>query len=94
MNTIKLIAKSAMRGKKPLQGAIHVNISAIFKTPKSRPSGGWKTSRGDIDNYEKIVLDSCNNIIWEDDAQVCDIHASKLYGKVPQLIISIIPLDQ
>lgn len=94
MNAIKLLAKSSMRGKKPLKGALHVKIYAVFKTPKSKTKGGWKTSRGDIDNFQKICLDACNKIIWDDDAQVCDIQASKIYGNNPGITIYVKQLDQ
>jgi len=38
----------------------------------------------DIDNFLKTVLDSCTRArIWNDDAQVCVLHAEKQYSDHP-----------
>lgn len=31
--------------------------------------------RRDVDNLTKLVLDACNGIVWDDDAQVAEVHA-------------------
>ena len=62
-------------------------IKAQFEIPKS-----WTKQRRrrlrleilpgkpDIDNIAKIVLDSFNGVVFEDDAQVYDLKVSKTYG--------------
>lgn len=35
----------------------------------------------DIDNYNKIILDACKGIIWEDDKQIQTLTISKFYDK-------------
>jgi len=46
---------------------------------------------GDLDNFQKTVLDACNKVLFDDDCQVCDITASKRYADdcSPRVIISI-----
>jgi Holliday junction resolvase RusA-like endonuclease len=42
--------------------------------------------RVDIDNLSKGVLDGCKGIVYEDDRQVMELHASKKHGsKVPSV---------
>ncbi len=45
-NDLKWIAKSAMRGLKPLQGPLKVSVHASFKAKKWSPH----TSKPDLDN--------------------------------------------
>jgi Holliday junction resolvase RusA-like endonuclease len=35
----------------------------------------------DIDNYNKIVLDACTGILWDDDSQIQEITIKKFYDK-------------
>jgi len=46
---------------------------------------------GDIDNLIKAILDSGNQVIWEDDSLICDITSMKRYcdGTFPQVILSV-----
>lgn len=37
--------------------------------------------RQDIDNYNKILLDSLTGILWEDDSQIVELHLVKGYDK-------------
>lgn len=44
----------------------------------------------DIDNYNKILLDSFKNIVWDDDSQIQKLTISKNYCKtVPRVEIDI-----
>lgn len=52
----------------------HVVIT-VTELPEERKS----KLRGDVDNYEKIVLDGLNEIAWDDDRQVVDLRGRKLY---------------
>lgn len=52
------------------------------------------TTRPDIDNYIKAILDSLNNgIAYVDDSCVCDINASKRYSEKPRTVISITEIE-
>lgn len=35
----------------------------------------------DIDNYNKLVLDSMNKVVWEDDEQIQELILRKFYDK-------------
>jgi Holliday junction resolvase RusA-like endonuclease len=61
------------------RGPVLVSIGAFFACPKSVKSLATKakTSRPDCDNIGKAVLDSGNEILFTDDAQVVELHVSK-----------------
>ena len=74
-----------------------VLIKAQFEIPKS-----WTKARKaaaaadiiypgkpDIDNIAKIVLDSFNGVVFEDDAQVYDLKVFKRYAEEPCLITTV-----
>lgn len=48
------------------------------------------TSKPDIDNMEKLLLDSCNEILWKDDGLVWKIAATKIYARVPMIEFTVI----
>jgi Holliday junction resolvase RusA-like endonuclease len=58
--------KAAKPGLRPdPDGSFEVNVAFYTAT--------WQ--RRDLDNMVKLVLDACNGVVWEDDAQVTAIHA-------------------
>ncbi len=46
----------------------------------------------DVDNLTKFILDCLNNLVFVDDAQVCDIRSRKIYSSTPRTLIRLIPL--
>lgn len=65
-----------------------VMITACFGIPKSTSKKAraamlsgqtYPTKKPDVDNVVKIVLDALNGFAWHDDAQVIDLHISKIY---------------
>ena len=56
---------------------------------KRKAAPGPHTSRPDLDNLAKLVLDSCNGILWEDDAQLVTISVGKRYGKQPGVELKV-----
>lgn len=94
---IALIGRIEMGEKPPLTGPLLVSIQIYKEIPASwskkkkekallgeiRPTG-----RPDIDNYLK-TLDGLNGICWEDDSQICSIHAYKHYSKTPGMYIKV-----
>lgn len=83
---------------KYFEGPIHMEIYAYFSVPKSvskkkkdemlngdiRP-----TKKPDWDNIGKIIMDSLNNIAYDDDKQVVSARVEKLYGAVPRVEVFI-----
>ena len=71
--------------KKPCK----VLIKAQFEIPKSWTKAKKAAAEAneiypkkpDGDNIAKIVLDSFNSIIWDDDAQVYDLRVIKTYAR-------------
>lgn len=73
---LKSFAQVAMIGKTMLEGPVKVTITAYFS---HKTKTGWHTSRPDLDNIIKAVLDALNGIVFDDDAAVCELVASKKY---------------
>lgn len=46
----------------------------------------------DLDNLIKFTLDCLNKIVFQDDSQICEIRAKKIYGTNPSTVIRLIPL--
>ena len=89
-DTIKQIASIAMGASKPLETALEAFIYISLAIPPSYSkkrkeaclNGSEKpTTRGDIDNFCKQVMDSCNGIIYVDDRQIISLHSTKVYGE-------------
>lgn len=65
--------------EEPLIGPLEVGI--IFSLPKPKSSKrAFPDKRPDLDNYVKAFFDAANMILWDDDSQVVDLHAFKMYG--------------
>lgn len=86
----------AQANGKTIDGPIGMTMIATKSRPKShygtgRNSGKLKpsapaypTSKPDLDNCIKFVLDCFNEILFKDDAQVVSIKAIKRYGQNPK----------
>ena len=51
------------------------------------------TTKPDIDNYIKGILDSLNGLFWHDDGQIVEIHAGKYYSDNPRIEMEIKEVD-
>lgn len=54
--------KSQYKGK-PLAGEIDLRVELFFKDSRTR----------DIDNYNKVLLDACSGLLWDDDSQIVSL---------------------
>lgn len=82
----------------PLKGAIKADLDFRVQIPKSwskkrKRTAFYATSRPDIDNYEKWVLDILNNIAYEDDSQIVQLTSLKTYSNNPSTEIKLILLE-
>lgn len=75
---VKTLAQVAMFGKEMLEGPVRVKITAFFN---HKTKTGYHTSRPDLDNIIKAILDGLNGVIFADDSAVAEIVASKKYGE-------------
>ncbi len=88
----------------PLQGPLFVGLEFYFPRPKHHyrtgrmraclrnSAPGYHISKPDADNIIKAVMDALTTLrFWQDDSQVCDVRARKLYddGRGPGCIICI-----
>lgn len=85
-------------GNKKLNNELSVSIHAYFKIPKSVSKNQRElmlhnairpTKRPDLDNICKAILDSLNNIAYNDDSQVVTLKMYKLYSDFPRVEIEL-----
>lgn len=97
---IRDAARAAMGEREPVDEPVEVKIVAVFAPPKTRTkkqreatSAGFKASKPDAGNIEKIITDAMNCIVYTDDARVAVCHVAKVYGTRPELRVSVLPLS-
>jgi len=98
---IRNMAILQMRKQKAekIEGAVNMNIIYAFRRPQSLSKkerneidGGKtvpKTTKPDIDNLTKAILDALNGIVWKDDAQVTQINIQKVWSAKDQIEVEI-----
>lgn len=98
---IKTAARVAMDNRQPMAGPVSVRVRAVFPVAKSWTKARRQaaltgkihpTTKPDLDNALKALLDGCNKTVWIDDVQVVDAHITKEYGERPHLHIIARPL--
>ena len=79
--------------EKPIEYALKAKLFFYEKRPKSHYRTGkfsnllkktapiHNTSKRDLDNFIKFVLDSLNKILYIDDSQIVEIESGKYYSK-------------
>lgn len=97
MREIQLRAMQAFRGRDFFEGALHVEIEAVYTAPpswsaKKKAETEYKTSKPDVDNLCKLILDALTGIIWKDDQIVSHIEVTKRYGDSPYTSVFIEPI--
>lgn len=98
----RLAAQQAMDGRPPIDVPVRAEITVDLPVPRSwsgkRRDAALRgeirpTSRPDTDNYCKSALDAVNGIVLVDDSLVVELRALKQFGAVPQLRVTIFPID-
>jgi len=88
----RLIAKQCPMA--PIEGPLALNLQFGIPIPASWSkrkkadalSGVIRpTSRPDIDNYVKAVMDAVNGLAYHDDAQVVSLFAKLIYSETPHV---------
>jgi len=75
---------SQNRPSDPIEGPIRLDVSFFLPRPKnmkSRMDCEPHIKKPDSDNLLKAVMDSMNDIFWNDDSQVCDVRVRKFYAE-------------
>jgi Holliday junction resolvase RusA-like endonuclease len=86
----------------PIVGDVSLRMRFMFQRPKSHYRTGqhsaelrpdapdWHTSKPDLDNLVKAVMDALTNIgIWRDDSQVAFMEAAKWWSSLGGAAISV-----
>jgi Holliday junction resolvase RusA-like endonuclease len=86
---IGFAARVAMAGRAALEGPVHLHVTAFMPMPKKMPADrrGAPTTKPDADNILKALADSCNGIVWKDDAQIVEATIVKQYSTAPALVV-------
>ena len=72
----------------PFEGPLSLAVVWRFKDSKGRE--GWKDTKPDTDNLEKLLKDCMTRArFWIDDAQVCEEHVFKRWSKTPGIAITV-----
>lgn len=89
-------ARLVMDGRPPMGGAVSVEIQATLTPPKSKPkkiqaamlSGRIRpTTKPDLDNLAKSILDGMNGIVFGDDKQVHALIVTKRYAETAAVCV-------
>lgn len=89
-----LVTQSSWDGE-PLTGPVALRVVAHFPIPKSwskakQAGARHHTSKPDLDNVTKAVLDALNGVAWADDSAVANIEAFKVYTNgMPSLEVTV-----
>ena len=79
-------AQAEMAGLRPASGPLLVEITAFFKLPKSTPKKrrfeGPHLKKPDIDNVVKCIFDGMQNIVMDDDKQICSLSVAKIQAPI------------
>lgn len=94
---IKQFAQEAMNKYKngePTSQPLAVSITVTYLQPKSwsakkKAATIFKTSKPDVDNLAKLVMDGCNQLVWVDDAQIAQLTVQKAYSTVASTTVKV-----
>jgi Holliday junction resolvase RusA-like endonuclease len=92
------LGKESARQQWPLAGALELHVESVLAVPAS-----WSkrkrdealrgllphTSRPDVDNLGKLVMDAANGVMWADDSQLVSVTLSKRYGATPGTAVTL-----
>ncbi len=72
----------------PLTGAVKLYVYQMFPITGKHVIGEWKTTKPDVDNSVKTLIDRMTRLgFWKDDAQIVSLCAEKMYADLPGIFI-------
>lgn len=93
-NLVALAYREAAGNLPPHDGPVIISLAAVFVPPQSwskkrRADPGHKTTKPDLDNIAKSVLDGLNGVAFIDDARIVAINAGKRFGERNEIVVTI-----
>lgn len=97
-NLVKVKAQEAMSGHAVIAGPVEVSIRLIVTPPASWSQKKQRealegrifpTSKPDVDNVLKGIMDACNEIVFKDDKQAVDVLVAKRYGTQAMAMVEV-----
>ncbi len=93
-NHVKACAAIAMAGRAPIEGPVSLEVTVSRLRPKSLPKRvTLPTTRPDIENNVKLISDGLTGIVFRDDAQIVRLIASKQFGVIAEVMVTVSPID-
>ncbi len=95
---VRTFAGAAMAGRPPMEGPLELQLCAYMpipaswskvKTAAALAGEIFPTSKPDVDNAAKLILDSCNEICFRDDSQIVTATMHKRYSDRPRVVVII-----
>ena len=83
----KSLIQAKMRGFSVQQGDLSLELLFCFKKAKGASKNKYSAPIGDIDNYCKSVMDALEGVLYENDRQVCELKAKKMYAEKEAIFI-------
>ena len=84
----------------PCENLVVVSLRFKIKIPQSwskkkrlERENTYCNNNSDIDNYIKAMLDSLNGVYFMDDRQVVEVFASKKYSNEPQILFTMMEIE-
>lgn len=87
----KIFSVFARKNKiKPLSVALFLQVDFYLEKPKTNKNR-YPTTRPDLDNYLKSIMDAGNGILWTDDSVIVKIQSTKSYAYYvnPSICVSV-----
>lgn len=82
---VAIAAHNAMCSGRVCDGAVSVRLGFVMERPKSTPKSFTPPAikrNGDIDKLARSCLDACTGVIYQDDAQVVKLVATKRIAEI------------
>lgn len=77
-----------------LTGPVRVSLAFFLARPKSTPRKVvHHIKKPDVDKTVRAVLDALTGIVWRDDSQVVELHASKGFG-APGVVVAVTEVER
>ena len=92
------ILEQLRQQKNPIRHTGPIAVHIIFHVPMGSNrcqelNGTYSYTKPDLDNLLKYYLDVMNDLVYEDDRQISEIHCRKVYSRIAFTEILITPLS-